>query len=267
MPSPYDAWPAYAPIAEAMSGIYEFKRQGDQPPTGRAGRRAGRHRLGLFAVDRRARRPAPPRRHRRGQYVDIAMLDAMVAMTDLVTNFWSMGLRGGELGPLIMHGFRAARRLVHHPGRARAPVRSAGGDHRAAGVGDGRALRHPAGLGRPPRRRDPTGHRGLGRRAAPRSRPAMPCGRRASPPGRASPTRTWSTTRTSRPATCWSSIPAPTASTSRCSSPATRSSCRACRRDRRPGCRGSASTPTTSWRRARARRRAHRHVARAGVVA
>jgi formyl-CoA transferase len=44
----------------------------------------------------------------RGQHVDIAMLDAMVAMTDLVTNFWSLGLRGGNLAPLIMHGFRAA---------------------------------------------------------------------------------------------------------------------------------------------------------------
>jgi formyl-CoA transferase len=29
-------------------------------------------------------------------------------MTDIVTNFWSMGLRNGDLGPLIMHGFRAA---------------------------------------------------------------------------------------------------------------------------------------------------------------
>jgi formyl-CoA transferase len=36
------------------------------------------------------------------------MLDAVVAMTDIVTNFWSMGLRGGDLGPLIMHGFRAS---------------------------------------------------------------------------------------------------------------------------------------------------------------
>jgi crotonobetainyl-CoA:carnitine CoA-transferase CaiB-like acyl-CoA transferase len=36
------------------------------------------------------------------------MLDSLVAMTDLVSNFWSMGLRGGELAPLIMHGFRAA---------------------------------------------------------------------------------------------------------------------------------------------------------------
>jgi formyl-CoA transferase len=35
------------------------------------------------------------------------MLDAMVAMTDIVTNFWSLGLRGGQLAPLIMHGFRA----------------------------------------------------------------------------------------------------------------------------------------------------------------
>jgi formyl-CoA transferase len=35
------------------------------------------------------------------------MLDSMIAMTDLVTNFWSMGLRNGDLGPLIMHGFRA----------------------------------------------------------------------------------------------------------------------------------------------------------------
>ena len=43
-----------------------------------------------------------------GQHVDIAMLDAMVAMTDLVTNFWSLGLRNGALAPLIMHGFRAA---------------------------------------------------------------------------------------------------------------------------------------------------------------
>jgi crotonobetainyl-CoA:carnitine CoA-transferase CaiB-like acyl-CoA transferase len=42
--------------------------------------------------------------------VDIAMLDALVAMTDIVTNFWSMGLRGGDLGPLILHGFRARDR-------------------------------------------------------------------------------------------------------------------------------------------------------------
>jgi len=51
-------------------------------------------------------------RHRdatgQGQKVDIAMLDALVAITDIVPNFWSMGLRNGDLGPLIMHGFRAS---------------------------------------------------------------------------------------------------------------------------------------------------------------
>ncbi|HEY2430773.1 MAG TPA: CoA transferase, partial [Acidimicrobiales bacterium] len=51
-------------------------------------------------------------RHRdatgQGQYVDISMLDAMVAMTDIVPNFWSMGLRNGEVGPVLMTGFRAA---------------------------------------------------------------------------------------------------------------------------------------------------------------
>jgi crotonobetainyl-CoA:carnitine CoA-transferase CaiB-like acyl-CoA transferase len=39
--------------------------------------------------------------------VDIAMFDTLVAVTDIVTNFWSMGLRRGEVGPLIMHAFRA----------------------------------------------------------------------------------------------------------------------------------------------------------------
>ena len=51
-------------------------------------------------------------RHRdmtgKGQYVDIAMFDAMVAMTDIVTNFWSMGLRNGNLGPLIIDPFQAS---------------------------------------------------------------------------------------------------------------------------------------------------------------
>ncbi len=37
------------------------------------------------------------------------MLDSVVAMTDLVTNFWSMGVRPGGLGgALIMDGFKAS---------------------------------------------------------------------------------------------------------------------------------------------------------------
>jgi formyl-CoA transferase len=107
VPSPYDSWPAFAPIVEAMSGIYEFKRRGDDPPlvapVGALGD-IGSALFGVIGV-------LAALRHRDatglGQQVDIAMLDAMVAMTDLVTNFWSLGLRNGDLAPLIMDGFRA----------------------------------------------------------------------------------------------------------------------------------------------------------------
>src|SRR5487761_975264 len=33
VPTPYRDWPAYAPIVEAMSGIYETKRTRNEPPT------------------------------------------------------------------------------------------------------------------------------------------------------------------------------------------------------------------------------------------
>jgi len=107
VPSPYDGWPAFAPIVEAMSGIYELKRRGDRPPlvapVGALGD-IGSALFGVIGV-------LAALRHRdatgQGQHVDVAMLDAMVAITDIVTNFWSLGLRGGESAPLIMDGFRA----------------------------------------------------------------------------------------------------------------------------------------------------------------
>ena len=106
-PTPYADWPAYAAVAEAMSGIYEFKRTGDNPPVVAPVGGLGDIGSALFGVVG----VLAALRHREstglGQYIDIAMLDAMVSMTDLVTNFWSMGLRNGEMGPMIMHGFRA----------------------------------------------------------------------------------------------------------------------------------------------------------------
>ncbi|MCU1429609.1 MAG: putative acyl-CoA transferase/carnitine dehydratase [Actinomycetia bacterium] len=107
--SPYDAWPAYAPIAEAMSGLYEYKRVDDQPPlVGPAGALGDISSslfgtIGVLAALRQRDRTGE------GQYIDIAMYDAMISMSDLVVNFWSMGLRPGGLGPLlIMDGFRAS---------------------------------------------------------------------------------------------------------------------------------------------------------------
>jgi crotonobetainyl-CoA:carnitine CoA-transferase CaiB-like acyl-CoA transferase len=108
IPSPYDAWPAFAPIVEAMSGIYEFKRRGDDPPLVAPVGALGDIGSGLYGVIG----VLAALRHRDatglGQHIDIAMLDAMVAMTDLVTNFWSLGLRDGNVAPLIMDGFRAS---------------------------------------------------------------------------------------------------------------------------------------------------------------
>lgn len=108
--SPYGAWPAYAAIAEAMSGIYEFKREPGRPPVVNPVGGLGDIGSALFA----SIGVLAALRHRdatgRGQYIDIAMYDAMVSMTDLVTNFWSMGLRPepGKRLPLIMDGFQAA---------------------------------------------------------------------------------------------------------------------------------------------------------------
>ena len=108
VPSPYDSWPAFAPIVEAMSGIYELKRRGDDPPLVAPVGALGDIGSGLYAVIG----VLAALRHReatgQGQHVDIAMLDAMVAMTDIVTNFWSLGLRGGDSAALIMDGFRAS---------------------------------------------------------------------------------------------------------------------------------------------------------------
>ncbi len=90
-----------------MSGIYELKRRGDAPPLVAPMGALGDIGSGLYAVIG----VLAALRHRDttglGQHIDIAMLDAMVALTDLVTNFWSLGFHGGDVAPLIMDGFRA----------------------------------------------------------------------------------------------------------------------------------------------------------------
>lgn len=106
--SPYDSWAAYAPIAEAMSGLYDYKQEPGRPPLVAPAGALGDISSSLFATIG----ILAALRHREttgeGQYVDIAMLDSMVAMADLVVNFWSMGMRPDGLGPLlIMDGFQA----------------------------------------------------------------------------------------------------------------------------------------------------------------
>lgn len=106
--SPYDSWAAYAVVAEAMSGIYDRNRPEDQiPVVGPAGA-LGDISSALFAVIGVLAALRHRDRTGEGQYVDVAMLDSMMAMTDVVTNLWSLGERRGPGVPLITDPFRAS---------------------------------------------------------------------------------------------------------------------------------------------------------------
>jgi formyl-CoA transferase len=106
--SPYGHWPAFAPIAEAMSGLYNINRADDEDikvsPVGALGDTAS----GLYAVIG----ILAALRHRdstgEGQYVDIAMFDCMVAFADLVVNYWSLGKDPRTPTEMINHGFPLA---------------------------------------------------------------------------------------------------------------------------------------------------------------
>ena len=92
--SPYQAWPAYAAIVEAMSGIYEYRAEPGQRPRANPVGALGDISSALFATIGLLAALRQRDRTGEGQRVDVAMLDALVAMTDIVTNFWSMGVRG-----------------------------------------------------------------------------------------------------------------------------------------------------------------------------
>jgi len=108
--SPYDSWPAYAAVAEAMSGLYDWKRQADQPPVVSPVGALGDIGTALFGVV--GVLAALRQRDATGeaQYVDIAMFDSMVSFADVVTNFWSMDVRPepGTGLPMILDGFEAS---------------------------------------------------------------------------------------------------------------------------------------------------------------
>ena len=106
--TPYRDRPAFASIVEAMSGIYDFMAKDGRPPVANPVGALGDISAALFATIGILAALRHRDRTGHGQYVDVAMLDALVAMTDIVSNFWSMGLRGGDVGPLILTTFRAS---------------------------------------------------------------------------------------------------------------------------------------------------------------
>jgi crotonobetainyl-CoA:carnitine CoA-transferase CaiB-like acyl-CoA transferase len=110
--SPYEKWPAYASVAEAMSGIYEYSRRPHQPPVIAPVGGLGDTGTGMFGIIG----VLAALRHRDatglGQHVDVSMFDAMVSLCDLAVNYWSMGQRREPDEepnlPLILDSFRSA---------------------------------------------------------------------------------------------------------------------------------------------------------------
>jgi len=90
-PSPYADWPAYAPVVEAMAGLYEPNRRPGEPPPVVVAGALGDNASALYALIGTLAALRQRDRTGRGQHVDVSMFDAMVAMTDMVPFMWSLG--------------------------------------------------------------------------------------------------------------------------------------------------------------------------------
>jgi formyl-CoA transferase len=109
-PSPYRDWPAYAPIGEAMGGIYEPTRKPGEPPRVVVAGALGDNTTALYAVIGILAALQHRARTGLGQHVDIAMYDSMIAMADMVPQLWSMGAPASMAGPgstALVAAFRA----------------------------------------------------------------------------------------------------------------------------------------------------------------
>lgn len=107
--TPYGHWPAYACVPEAMSGFYSFRpEKGRRPNIGVAGA-IGDIGSGLFAMVGLLAALHGRTRTGRGQKVDVAMLDAMISIMDMVAFGPSIGITDQSLDawPGILQAFDA----------------------------------------------------------------------------------------------------------------------------------------------------------------
>jgi crotonobetainyl-CoA:carnitine CoA-transferase CaiB-like acyl-CoA transferase len=109
--SPYESWPAYAAVAEAMTGMYEYSRAPHQPPVINPLGGIGDSGTGLYAVIGILLALMHRERTGKGQFVDISMYDCMLSLLDLAYNLWSLGIQPEpdepRRVPLILDSFRA----------------------------------------------------------------------------------------------------------------------------------------------------------------
>ncbi len=100
-PSPYQEWPAYAAVAEAMSGIYDWSRAPGARPVVNPVGGLGDIGSAMFAVIGVLAALLQRAETGRGQHVDVAMFDAMVAIADVVPSMWSLGARERAPGAIL----------------------------------------------------------------------------------------------------------------------------------------------------------------------
>ncbi len=105
--SPYFGQSAYAPVVEAMSAFYDFKRRPDEPPVVGAAGAIGDTAAGLFAAVGILSALRQRDRTGIGQHVDVAMLDSMVALVDVMINYHSLGGTSTVVPSNLTAGFRA----------------------------------------------------------------------------------------------------------------------------------------------------------------
>ncbi len=108
--TPYGSWPAYACVPEAMSGFYSFRPEpGRRPNIGVAGA-IGDIGSGLFAMVGLLAALHRKGQTGRGQKVDVAMLDAMMSIMDMVAFGPSIGIEDQSVKawPGILESFAAS---------------------------------------------------------------------------------------------------------------------------------------------------------------
>ena len=109
LPTPYREWPAYAAVAEAMGGLNAFRPEpGRKPIIGVAGA-LGDIGSGLFAAIGILAALHGARETGVGQRVDVAMMDAVIALIDMLPFHPSIGVMDNQLSawPGICTSFAA----------------------------------------------------------------------------------------------------------------------------------------------------------------
>lgn len=107
--TPYRHWPAYAVLPEAMGGFYSFRPEPGRKPNIQVAGALGDISSSLFAAI--GTLAALQGRHRtgRGQKVDIAMLDCIIAMMDMVPFNHSLGIDNSiKAWPGVLSSFEAS---------------------------------------------------------------------------------------------------------------------------------------------------------------